>query len=349
MECRGAEIMKEKKTFPSISKIDKENISLDAAPQIIKEAHKESSSNSVNQEYHNSYLYLYAAMSKPEISQLTRSFCIDEELKNLSKTLQSWEIAISEFRKIEFQEKEIANSNIPIDINPNPKLNEIENNPLFQKTFSQTPFEFKIVEIDNLVAPQRNVSLGYVEKLTERIPDSPNEDELIDLCISPKQVVPIPKPTQKAQNSWIFSSPSVDFRFLGGYLKDHLTEDDLKFTSVGGLPTQAITLFVGYGAGSINVLRVNNRLILNNGFHRVFALRKKGILKIPVVIQNIGNPELEFPPKILNLTKNYLLTHPRPVLVKDFFNPNLTKIFKRKEMIRTVRIDLGVDMTDLDV
>jgi hypothetical protein len=50
------------------------------------------------------------------------------------------------------------------------------------------------------------------------------------------------------------------------------------------VPVGAIILFVGYGAGSVNVLEANNRLILNNGFHRVYALRKSGVSKIPVVL-----------------------------------------------------------------
>lgn len=147
----------------------------------------------------------------------------------------------------------------------------------------------------------------------------------------------------------IFSSPSVDFRFLGGFLKDQLTEDDLKFTNVGAQPIRAITLFVGYGSGSINVYQVGNRLILNNGFHRVYALYKKGIRKIPVVIQKIGNPAIEFPPQILGLSADYLLRHPRPILVKDFFNEHLTRVFKRKKMIRILNVGLAVSTADFEV
>ena len=151
------------------------------------------------------------------------------------------------------------------------------------------------------------------------------------------------------QSGWVFSSPSVDFRFLGGYLKDQITDDDLKFTSVGAQPVQAITLFVGYGSGSVNVYQFGNRLVLNNGFHRVYALYQKGIRDIPVVVQKIGNPSLEFPPNLLNLSREYLLGHKRPILVKDFFNNELTRDFKRKKTIRTVKIGLGVETMDFEV
>lgn len=341
--------MKEAKTSPTETKINVDDISLHDAPQTIKDKHKESKSPKNEQEPSSPYLYLYGAMAQPEIAQIVKSFCVNEESLNLSDTLKNWQKATSAFRKIESQDADAADNNTTFDIKSNPKLEAIKNDPIFQKTFARTPIEFKYVEVDNLVAPQRNVSLDYVDKLLKRISDSPSEDELIDLCISSKQLVPTPKPTQKAPGSWFFSSPSVDFRFLGGYLKDKLTEDDLRYTGVGGMPVMALTLFVGYGSGTINVLKVNGRMVLNNGFHRVYALRKKGITRIPVVVQNIGNPELEFPAMMLNLTKDYLLKHTRPVLVKDFFNNDLTKVFKRKEMIRTVRVDFGADTTDLDV
>lgn len=341
--------MKEEKTSPIETKINVGDLSLHDAPQVIKDKRKESKSSKNEQDSYSPFLYLYGVMAQPEIAQLVKSFCVKEESLTLGDTIKNWQKATSAFRKVESQDAGAADNNTIFDIKSNPKLDTIKNDPIFQKTFARTPIEFKYVEVDNLVAPQRNVSLDYIEKLLKRIPDSPSEDELIDLCISSKQLVPTPKPTQKAPNSWFFSSPSVDFRFLGGYLKDQLTEDDLRYTGVGGLPVMALTLFVGYGSGSINVLKVNGRIVLNNGFHRIYALRKKGITRIPVVVQNIGNPELEFPTRMLNLTKDYLLKHTRPVLVKDFFNNDLTKVFKRKEMIRTVRIDFGADTTDLDV
>jgi hypothetical protein len=47
--------------------------------------------------------------------------------------------------------------------------------------------------------------------------------------------------------------------------------------------------------------------VLNNGFHRVYALRAMAITDTPVVIQHVGNPQLEFPPQVAGLPKEYLL------------------------------------------
>lgn len=293
-------------------------------------------------------LYLYGAMAKPQITTLIRGQCIPEESVNLEKILLGWEQASNAFRKIETDEKGVADNSKPTKMDPNPKLDNIQNNPLFKNGFSAYPTDFQMIEIDKLIAVQRQVSLPYIEQLTKRIPQNPSLDDLIDICLSPKQDVPPPQSYQLAENMYNFSSPSVDFRFLGGFPKT-LTDDDLKYCLLGGLPVGAMILFYGYGTGSINVLHANNRFILNNGFHRVYALRKQGITKIPVVVQHIGNPDLEMMPQILGLTKEYLLNHPRPVLVKDFFKDELTTILRLKNTVRSVRISWGFEQTDMAI
>ena len=87
----------------------------------------------------------------------------------------------------------------------------------------------------------------------------------------------------------------------------------------------------------------------HHGFHRVYTLRKKGITKIPVVVQNIGNPNLDMPPSILGLDRSYLLGHPRPVLVKDFFNSKLTTVLKLKKTVTTVKVQWGVEKSGMAV
>lgn len=327
--------MKEK-SKADVTKVKKEELPWDKLSDAIKESYRQSIKSELPQES-QPYLYLYAAMSKPEVSGTVRTYCTQEEITDLPNTLNSWLQARTKLQQIVNQEQGIVNNATTYDIGNNQKLKELKDDPLFQNTFSNSPIEFKMVDIDNLIAPQRHVYLEHVNSIEEKIPDNPSVDDLIDICLPLKQEPPVPKATQTNPTTWIFSSPSPDFRFLGGHLKDKITEDDLRYTKVSGFPIKAITLFVGYGGSSVNVLEANNRLVLNNGFHRVYALRRKGITRIPVVVQKIVNVELEFPKQILGLTKGYLLGNPRPILVKDFFTDGLTKEFKRKKMITTVQ------------
>jgi len=337
-----------KKVKLDLSKINNKDITFDKLTSAIKTVHKTDPTITTEEQSHP-FLYLYGAMAQSHLINLVRGQCILEDVKGLEEILVNWRNATNLFRQIELKEHGRADKNFPMDIESNSKLKQIAENPLFKNTFSQSPIEFKLVNVDNLVAPQRNVSLEYVDQIMKRIPQNPSIDDLIDLCISPKQAVPPIKTLQQAQNLCTFSSPSIDFRFLGGFLKENLTDEDLKYCLDGGNPVCAMILFVGYGGGSINVLQANNRLILNNGFHRVYALRKKGINKIPVVVQKIGNPELEFPQNILGLSRAYLLNHKRPVLVKDFFEEGMTTTLRLKHAVRSVQVQWGTNQLNMAV
>ena len=105
--------------------------------------------------------------------------------------------------------------------------------------------------------------------------------------------------------------------------------------------------WVGYGGAPINVYRVGNRLILNNGFHRVFALRSLGVTKIPVLVQHIANWQLEFPPAVGNLPREYLLSAPRPVLIKDFFQDGFSITLRAKQKVKSIVLQTAVNQVDI--
>ena len=45
------------------------------------------------------------------------------------------------------------------------------------------------------------------------------------------------------------------------------------------------------------------KIVLSNEFHRVYALRALGIEKIPAFVQQVANPQLEFPEQISGLMR----------------------------------------------
>lgn len=107
----------------------------------------------------------------------------------------------------------------------------------------------------------------------------------------------------------MISSRNSDVRALGSFLKP-IEASDLNYLEAGGVPAVAVITFIGYGIPAINVLRVGPRLVLNNGFHRVYALRSAGVSHIPVVVQNLDNPQLELPPHLLGVPTPYLFWFP---------------------------------------
>ncbi len=147
-------------------------------------------------------------------------------------------------------------------------------------------------------------------------------------------------------NTHVFSSPNSDIRFLGAFVKQ-LTSEDFDYAVMGGLPAAAIIAFIGYGGAPINVLHAGNRLVLNNGFHRVYALRSMGITEIPVVVQHVRNVQLEFPSVVAGLPKEYLLNVSRPVLIKDFFEQDFAITLRARERIRMVTVGVALSQHDV--
>ena len=95
------------------------------------------------------------------------------------------------------------------------------------------------------------------------------------------------------------------------------------------------------------MLQAGQRVVLNNGFHRVYALRSLGVTHLPVVVQQIRNGHLEFPANVLGLPREYLLSDPRPVLIKDFFEPDFAITLKVRERIKTVTLGMNLGQHDV--
>lgn len=284
------------------------------------------------------YRYLMGAMQQNALSSTVRLMCSPEDVGRLTEIVHAWQAASVRMTQLAESEAhlpdQIVIENPPESIQA--RLAEIKNDNLFSASFSAMPTSFKVVNIDQLVAPQREVNLDYVDTILERIPGKKVE-ELVEFCVGPRSTPPELKSLQTAQNQMTYSSRSLDLRFLGGSPKP-ITEGDIAVAYGGGQPVEVATLLVGFGAAPINVFMVGNRIVLNNGFHRVVALRMAGIARIPVVIQHVANPEFEFPEQILGLSRAYLLNQPRPVLVKDFFDDALTIELHLKPRRKTVKI-----------
>jgi hypothetical protein len=170
-------------------------------------------------------------------------------------------------------------------------------------------------------------------------------EKLIEICLLGSGSEPI-QHMEVSKNFHVFSSQSSDLRFLGSFLKD-LTPQDMGYAELGGLPATAVIGFIGYGAAEINAYQVGGKIVLNNGFHRVYALRELGYKQLPILVQEIKNPSLEFPAQIFGVSSNYLLNHQRPVMVKDFFEPEFVIKFKVPRTIRTVKIRVATEQYEV--
>jgi hypothetical protein len=292
--------------------------------------------------------YLYAFATQAEVLHHIRTQAIEDEQARLSDIMVSWQQlqpCVAGLAQSEAGESDtIRVQAVPDDYQP--QLQAFAADMLFQKTFSHLLISFALVEVDKLVAPQRTVNLDYTNRLLATYPSEPTLCDLLNICVSPHRAMDPIQHLEIGPNTHVFSSPNSDIRFLGAFVK-HLSPADLDFAVSGGLPAAAVIAFVGYGGAPVNVLQAGQRYVLNNGFHRVYALRSLGIREIPVVVQHVQNVELAFPQAVAGLPREYLLRVPRPVLIKDFFESDFAITLRVRERIKIVTVGISLGQHDV--
>jgi hypothetical protein len=55
----------------------------------------------------------------------------------------------------------------------------------------------------------------------------------------------------------------------------------------------------------------------------------------------VANPQIEFPEQYLGLSRSYLLEYRRPVLIRDFFDGQLTVEVRLKSRRKVLRVSWG--------
>lgn len=141
-----------------------------------------------------------------------------------------------------------------------------------------------IVELDRLVVFQKHINLDYVAQLASGLSADSSLEDIFRFCLLGEYPQPPISHGRVAQSAFVFASPSTDLRFLDVALLDDSQSAGLP---PRGRSTSAVALLVGYGSNLLNAIHVENRLVLNNGSHRAYALRELGITHAPCVVQRV--------------------------------------------------------------
>ena len=286
-------------------------------------------------------LYMYGAVTQIELNGFLEANSIDsEERKREIKA--RWLTAAGCFQGLLNAEAGIPDtvSTQPLPPEAADFLLELQRDAAFNKTFSNFPLSFEEVEIDKIVASQRTVHLDFVEHLKANYTHS--AQNILNFCLHPGQDRTPTIVGRTAPYAFTFSSENPGLRFLGVYEQPY-EASMMEGHHSGGQPIHAVVLLVGYPISAINVYRAGNRIILNNGFHRLYALRSLGVSHAPVVVQRVTHPDLELPPQIADLPREYLTTVPRPGLMKDFFDERLTCEVLQRNFLKALQVGWGIN------
>jgi len=297
-----------------------------------------------NQDAADENLYL---IGRPTLKRYLR-FVRDHAVKppDEGTLTDEWQAAHDFARTLEKEEAGAADNppitKLEVNSRNEPLLTEFFKDPLVRNGFNTVPTEVAFVELDRLVVYQHHIDLTYVRLLERELGRSPSEEQIFRTSLLHDHPQPPVKWSRVHGNKFVFVSPSNDMRFLGtmklqaGNIQDYPPPGNL---------AGVVGLAVGFGSNFMNAIYAENRLILNNGSHRAYALRKMGVTHVPCIVQHVSLREkldVVAASKVVD-NLDYYLKHPRPSMLRDYFNPKLHRVMPVHRQLRQITIKFEVD------
>ena len=269
---------------------------------------------------------------------------VDVDSDTRSKTVQRWREAAAVYRELESSEPNAADHPEvrALASSVSRHAAKLAQTKGFRQAFDVVPVAFGLVELEKLVVSQYCVSLSTIHRLLATHNGSLSALKIGQLCLPTHARAPDFKLVYQDESEFVFTARDHDLRFLGAKL---LNPAQLTELELGGHPQAAVALAVGASCNVIDVVRLGNRLVLNNGHHRAYALRALGVTHVPCVIQVCSSAEelaLVANSEIVENSDMYFEL-PRPPLLRDFDNPALTHVVKTQRLHRQVRVSFKVE------
>jgi hypothetical protein len=259
---------------------------------------------------------------------------------------EQWQAAHDHIRILEKTEAGLADGPDITPLGPEyePLLIEFLKDPLVRHGFNTVPTEVAMVELDRMVVYQKHIDQTFVRRLANKLGPTLTDEQLFRTCLPYDHPHPPVKWSRGRNGTYVFLSPSNDLRLLGTL---PLEPRHLKGCVPRGSPVGIVGVAVGFGGNFLNAVYAERRLILNNGSHRAYALRQMGFTRVPCIVQHVSSrAELDVvaSSEVRRNPDDYL-KHPRPSLLKDYFDPKLSKVFQVHRRMRQVTVKFEVDET----
>jgi hypothetical protein len=281
-------------------------------------------------------------LGQPGLQQhldFVRDFVVGGDAADPRAVCDEWRRVNDIYHELEESEAGIADEAECRDLDPalEPLAETLRADPHFRRTFDTLPTRIAMVELDRLVIFQTQVTLQFIEAIKARLGPHPDPQNLFRLCLPVGQREAPIEIRRTGSRRYSFSSESTDLRFLEAtLLKAAQISDYDSFGPIGGV----VGLVVGFGSNLLNVVRSDTRMVLHNGYHRACALRAMGITHAPCIIQTVTRrAELAVAAtQKVNDDATFYFKAARPPLLKDFFDPRLTKILPVRRTRKVVEV-----------
>lgn len=290
-------------------------------------------------------------LGQPSLQQhldFVRDVVVGGENADLRAVCDEWRRANDVYHELEETEAGIADQAECLGLDPalEPLAEEVRTDPRFQRGFDALPTTFGMVELDRLVVYQTQVTRQFIEATRARLGQHPDKRTLFRLCLPVGQREAALEIRRIGSRRYAFSSASTDLRFHEARLlrAAQISGYD-SFGPIGGV----VGLVVGFGSNMLNVVRSDTRMVLHNGYHRACAMRAAGITHAPCVIQTVTRRAELAVAAAEKVCENaaFYFKEARPPLLKDFFDPRLSKALPVRRTRKVVEVSFETRVFDV--
>ncbi|MFI5233311.1 MAG: hypothetical protein ACHQSE_12455 [Gemmatimonadales bacterium] len=255
-----------------------------------------------------------------------------------------WHAARDVVARLEQDEAGIANDPPIAKLGPEYRqlLTAFVRDPLVKNGFNTVPTQVAMIDLDRLVVYQERVDITFARELERRLGPAPADDLVFRTCLPFDHPLPPAKWARMHGDKFVFLSPSNDLRYLESM---RLEPRDVTGYAASGSLVGVVGVGVGFGSNFMNAIYAENRLILNNGSHRAYVLRRMGIRHVPCIIQHCANRE-ELSLVACSQVRRDLplyLNHARPPMLRDYLDPRLHDVITVRRRMRQVTVSFHVD------
>jgi hypothetical protein len=200
----------------------------------------------------------------------------------------------------------------------------------FQKYYEAVAdYQFALVPIDALLAPQWFADVDYIDELSAQIDPDASLDQQVRLAMAEGTITePIVSGPQI-----IFTSPRRDLH------ADQIPT--IRETDPGEFE---ITIHATSRPNYVSAAAVGNRLLLTNGVHKVCAFAKAGFVRVPCLLRQINRiEESGLQVNQTSLFRPELINSLRPAQVADFLKDQVSVQVTLRSMYQVLRIGIGIE------
>lgn len=272
-----------------------------------------------------------------------RTRVIDGESLDPGALVDEWRLANDRYHHLEQVEAGLADTISTQALSPAlaKRRRALRANRYFRESFNELPTTIEMVELRHMVVSQESVGTDFSHENAKRMGRKSTPEMIFDFCFPLDRPLPSITVQRLGDDRYIFVSNSTDFRAHNFTLLSGTAVPKLK--TFGPAPT-ALILPIGFGSNFVSAVKSEKRIVLQNGYHRAFALMSLGITHAPVVIQHVTRTDelrLAASSDVYDNAAFYFRSA-RPPLLKDFLDPALAKPFRIKRLETRVEVEIKI-------